>query len=209
MNATQSRESTSVIARTTKRDLYRIQKGTKENTKLARQGNRLIAKLVGHFKWIFKIGLEIKQQLNGIRRAIDTVHNEVLAIRQAIAALSSVSESVSEKPFIFEDAIGRIYPIHLSYITWWTTFYAVLAIRYRSESPMIRKLAGACLNSLVDFASGRKISILQDICDAVQPGSRVVRRWVVLTVMNNECEALRCCPTCHKDQAGIVLKPQW
>ena len=77
----------------------------------------------------------------------------VLALRNSLP--SRLERSLIEEPFFLEDAIGRISPIHLQWISSWAAFDAVLETRFRGLQGHEKVIKGRWI--LQDHATRREI----------------------------------------------------
>lgn len=113
-----------------------IQAGNSKNSALLRAMNTLEFQVYGKIgmmtKMMFSIRPLVAQTLSVCRSGLRTTlatYNALVAIQQS---LSSPLEHVSiiEEPFILDDAIGRISPIHLQFVTSWKASDAILCVRF-------------------------------------------------------------------------------
>ena len=63
----------------------------------------------------------------GIKLNLAT-YRAVLSIQGSLS--HSMDRTLIQDPFILEDALGRVAPVHLQFITSWKAFYAVLTTRF-------------------------------------------------------------------------------
>lgn len=82
-----------------------------------------------------------------------------------------IERSLINEPFILEDAIGRISPVHLQFISSWAAFEAVLETRFRGVQGYEKIISGHW--TLQDHATGRDISRQSGWEGAFLPGQRV------------------------------------
>ncbi|KAF2029450.1 hypothetical protein EK21DRAFT_28594, partial [Setomelanomma holmii] len=95
-------------------------------------GNSLLGKVSDALRldWLRQLGSELKELM---RRAIAmnfATYHAVISIQKALP--SRLERGLIEEPFVLEDPIGRIAPVHLQFVTSWDAFDAVLEIRFRS-----------------------------------------------------------------------------
>ncbi|KAH5540271.1 hypothetical protein HBI27_106670 [Parastagonospora nodorum] len=79
--------------------------------------------------WLRQLGTELKVFMRRIIAMNIATYHAVISIQAALP--SRLERSLIEEPFVLEDAIGRIAPVHLQFVTSWDAFNAVLEIRFR------------------------------------------------------------------------------
>jgi hypothetical protein len=86
----------------------------------------------------------------------------------AFSFLRHADRPLVEDQSLLGDAIGRIAPVHLGFITSWTVFQAVMEIRCRGKQGL-RKI---CRKKYIlqETPTGREADLSLDFQDAVLPG---------------------------------------
>jgi ubiquitin domain-containing protein len=102
-----------------------------ENKQLIEAGNEVGKTSVRYLSWIQELGLELKNFLCNLISGQLAIQREVLSIRSILC--SRISTPLSEEPFILEDALGRVAPVHMRFIMSWAAFNAVLEIRFQDQ----------------------------------------------------------------------------
>lgn len=121
-----------------------------------------------------KYGRILKRLLDDVVAGNRAIYSEILQLRSCVAAFDShLPPLISEQPFVFEDACGHVAPIHLTYITTWEAFQAVLEISFK-DRPGLGKIRRKEY-SLQEEATGREISQSTDIRLAILPGQKIVQ----------------------------------
>lgn len=139
-------------------------------------GNAILNQITNSLRldWLRQLGSELKDLL---RRAIAmnvATYHAVISIQ---AALPSRLECVLiEEPFILEDPIGRIAPVHLQFVTSWEAFHAVMEHRF-SELQGFKKVQQRKYG-LQDRATGRDIDQTRPWQRAFLPGQRVEMAFI-------------------------------
>jgi hypothetical protein len=134
-------------------------------------GNTLLGKVSDALRmdWLRQLGSELKSLLY---RSIAVNIATYQAVVNSQAALPSrLERSLIDEPFILEDALGRVAPVHLQFVTSWEAFNAVLEIRFRGlqgHQKIIRQQYG-----LQDRATGRELEQSRNWERALLPGQRV------------------------------------
>jgi hypothetical protein len=113
--------------------------------------------------------------LRTILRGNKYVGSELAGLRSCITDMigSVLTISVCEEPFLFGNAFGQIWTIHLTHITTWEAFGAVLLIRFRDMpgyGRVRRKEYG-----LMEEVTGREIVRSGDIRRDILPGQKIVQ----------------------------------
>jgi uncharacterized Zn finger protein (UPF0148 family) len=94
-------------------------------------GNSVLGKLSEALRmdWLRQLGSELKGLLH--RSIAINIATYQAVIRSQTPLPSRLERGLIEEPVILEDAIGRIAPVHLQFVTSWDAFDAVLEIRFR------------------------------------------------------------------------------
>lgn len=79
--------------------------------------------------WLRSIGSELKHFMGRIFFMNVAIYRVVVDIRALLP--SQLERTLVQEPFLLEDAIGRISPVHLQFIASWDAFDAVLETRFR------------------------------------------------------------------------------
>ena len=104
-----------------------------ENNQQIRAGNASIQKLseVLRLDWVRQLGKDLKTFMRKIFVMNIATYKAVLDIRGCLP--SHLERSLYQEPFILEDAIGRIAPVHMQFINSWEAFDSVLELRFLSK----------------------------------------------------------------------------
>ncbi|CAD6575091.1 MAG: hypothetical protein ASARMPRED_007053 [Alectoria sarmentosa] len=79
--------------------------------------------------WIHQLGRELKAFMRKIFAMNVATYNAIMDMRGQLP--SHLERSLFQEPFILEDGIGRIAPVHMQFITSWEAFDSVLEMRFR------------------------------------------------------------------------------
>jgi hypothetical protein len=93
----------------------------------------------------------------------------VLALQNSLPTY--MERHLISEPFVLEDAMGRISPVHLDFVNSWSAFNAVLQARFEGLQGHAQVLNGNWI--LQDHATGREISQTRIWEGAFLPGQRV------------------------------------
>lgn len=104
----------------------------KENNSLISIGNTVTTKIADTLRldWFRKLGSELKSLMERIFTTNVAIYKAVVALQAGLP--SYLERSMIQEPFILEDAIGRMSPVHMQFISSWEAFDAVLELRFRS-----------------------------------------------------------------------------
>lgn len=108
-----------------------IQERLEENKQLISKGNGLLTKFANRIDWVKGLAAEFKHYMHQIVAGNLAIYREVLATRSSFTL--QVDRPLCEDPFILEDAIGRIAPVHLRFITSWEAFDSVMEILFKGS----------------------------------------------------------------------------
>ena len=174
--------------------LVEVRNRLSENKELIMSGNTMAERMARRLKWITKLGLELKNLIWKVWMGNVAIYNEVAAIRRNLSP--RVSRSLDEEPFILEDAIGRVAPVHLRFITSWDAFDAVLDIRFKDKvgHDKVRQRE----YTLQEHATGREIDRTIAWDDAFLPGQRIDMSLIFKQQSpEKESNNSSSCPRCH------------
>jgi hypothetical protein len=145
-----------------------------DNRQLILAGNSLVSRMMDRLEWIQKLGSELKRFMSNVIAGNIAIYREVIALRSAFS--KHVDRPLLEDPFILEDAIGRIAPVHLRFINSWTAFQAVMEIRFQGKQGL-RKI---CRKEYVlqESATGKEVDLSLNFEDAFLPGQKITMSLV-------------------------------
>ncbi|CAO2654749.1 Nn.00g114820.m01.CDS01 [Neocucurbitaria sp. VM-36] len=181
--------------------LLSIQDRLEDANRQIESGNSILGKVSDAMRldWLRQLGSELKALM---RRAIATniaTYHAVLSI-QAILP-SRLERGMIEEPFILEDPIGRVAPVHLQFVTSWEAFNAILEVRFRDiqgYSKIKQRKYG-----LQDRSTGRDILQTRRWDGAFLPGQRVEMSLLFETkggTVSDDAHVF--CPGCQATSAG-------
>ncbi|PVI02417.1 hypothetical protein DM02DRAFT_487375, partial [Periconia macrospinosa] len=103
-----------------------------ETNRLITSGNSISSKIADAVRldWLRQLGSELKGFMRRIMAMNIATYHAVLSIQSALPSYRE--RGLIEEPFILEDPIGRVAPVHLQFVTSWDAFNAVLEIRFRN-----------------------------------------------------------------------------
>ena len=142
-----------------------------ENNALVSASNAMTSKFreVLKFEWFTQFGAEIKGLMLRIININIATYNTVISIQEVISG--GLQRSLAHEPFILEDAIGRISPVHLQFINSWDAFDAVLELRFRKIQGHSKVKRRAYI--LQEHSTKREISRTRRWEGAFLPGQRI------------------------------------
>ena len=173
--------------------LNKVQIRLEDNKQLISAGNSLASRMMDRLEWIQKLGFELKRFMSNVIAGNIAIYREVVALRSAFS--KHVDRPLLEDPFILEDAIGRIAPVHLRFINSWAAFQAVMEIRFQGKQGL-RKI---CRKEYVlqESATGKEIDLSLDFDDAFLPGQRVTMSLIFKRNSTEQStQTMAHCPRC-------------
>ncbi|OCL09337.1 hypothetical protein AOQ84DRAFT_339092 [Glonium stellatum] len=165
-----------------------------DNKQMILAGNSLGSRMMERLDWIQKLGSDLKRFLCHVISGNIAIYREVVALRSAFA--KRIDRPLLEDPFILEDAIGRIAPVHLRFINSWAAFQAVMEIRFKGKqgSMKICKMEYVLQKS----ATGREIDRSLSFEDAFLPGQKVVMSLIFKRETTEQSTPTSAhCPRCN------------
>jgi len=101
-----------------------------ENTRQIRTGNAIGIKFFEAFRldWIRTLLEEIKTEIRNSFATNLATYTAIMDIRGRLP--SQLERSLCQEPFILEDSIGRLAPVHMQFINSWEAFDSVLELRF-------------------------------------------------------------------------------
>ncbi|KAF2445023.1 hypothetical protein P171DRAFT_514070 [Karstenula rhodostoma CBS 690.94] len=95
------------------------------------QGNISISKIADALRldWLRQLGTDLKSLMHKVIATNIATYHAIVSIQTVLS--SRLERTLIEEPFILEDPIGRIAPVHLQFVTSWEAFNAVLELRFR------------------------------------------------------------------------------
>jgi hypothetical protein len=103
-----------------------------ENSKLISAGNAVATNIADKLRldWFRQLGSELKSLMERIFAMNVATYKAVIAI-QTGGFPSALERTLVQEPFVLEDAIGRISPVHMQFISSWAAFDAILELRFQ------------------------------------------------------------------------------
>ena len=149
--------------------LEEIRQRLDENNSLLASQERSAGRIQWRLQWIKELGVELKKL---IYRVIDgNLRNYRLLVQLDRQLATHIFRPLAEDPFIFEDAFGRISPVHLRFVNSWRAFEAVLLIRF--ENTLGSRKIQRKEYVLHDQSTNREIKRSMEWETAFLPGQRV------------------------------------
>ncbi|KAH3987371.1 hypothetical protein HBH70_009260 [Parastagonospora nodorum] len=119
--------------------------------------------------WLRQLGSELKGLLH--RSIAINLATYQAVISNQVSLPSRLERGLIEEPVILEDALGRIAPVHLQFVTSWDAFDAILEIRFRGFQG--HKKIAQRQYGLQDRVTGREVEQSRAWQYAFLPGQRV------------------------------------
>ncbi|CZR54486.1 uncharacterized protein PAC_04370 [Phialocephala subalpina] len=146
-----------------------------ENNALVSARNAITSKFKEalRFESFTQFGAEIKDFMLRIININIATYNTVISIQGVIFG---GQRSLTHEPFILEDAIGRISPVHMQFINSWDAFDAVFELRFRKIQGHTKVKHREY--TLQEHSTKREISRTRHWEGAFLPGQRIDMRLI-------------------------------
>ncbi|OCL03034.1 hypothetical protein AOQ84DRAFT_392540 [Glonium stellatum] len=177
--------------------LAEVRDRLEKNNQLVSAGNAMATKIAEalRFQWLTELGQELKSFMRKIYMINVATYKVIVSLQAGLP--SQLEGRLIQEPFILEDAIGRIAPVHPQFITSWEAFYSVLEIRFQ-DIQGLRKIRNKEF-ILQDHTTCREVDSLRRWESAFLPGRRYNMSMVFIRKARKGQEAgLATCPQCGK-----------
>ncbi|KAF4811123.1 hypothetical protein CGCSCA5_v010112 [Colletotrichum siamense] len=131
---------------------------------LAAIGQRVLSRLES----MSHPAMDLKTSTSQIISMVLSVSGDLVRIR---AVLMRLERPLSDEHFIFEDATGKVFPIHLRTITSWEVFEFIITDRFKGKKGSHRTRKGRY--KLQERATGREVDRSVDWESAFLPYQRI------------------------------------
>ena len=174
-----------------------------ENNRQIRAGNAVTTKISEALRldWIRQLGHELKGWMQKIFFQNIATYNAVIDIRGRLP--SRLERGLYQEPFILEDGIGRIAPVHMQFISSWEAFDSVLELRFRNIHGY--KMVQNKEYVIQESSTRREIDRSFPWEASFLPGQRVV-----MSMLFTETTSSTTCPKCqHSSEEPQTSDIQW
>jgi hypothetical protein len=150
---------------------------------------------VPRLQWLRNLGSRLKATIQKIFLLNVHTYRTVLAIHARLSLEAERSMVQFQEPIVFEDARGRIFPIHPQLIKNWRGFDAVLESRFEGIPgyQSVRQKAYILQNRLTNKDVDRQI----DFCNAFLPGQRGDISVIFKALFQSKRSSSSSCPRCQ------------
>ncbi|KAF2092431.1 hypothetical protein NA57DRAFT_50298 [Rhizodiscina lignyota] len=187
--------------------LQQLQRQSEQFNQFSASVSETLNNLVNRFGWFNQFGTIIKTLIQKSLFVNFATYRAVVTLQNSLP--SRLERSLIQEPFILEDAIGRIAPVHLQFINSWDAFEAVIDARFKGIQGH-RKVMDKEY-TLQDHTSGIEVSRKRPWEGAFLPGGRIDMSFVFgddLPAAAKESGAS--CPNCHTASDGATdLEIRW
>jgi hypothetical protein len=175
--------------------LEEVRNKLEENKRLISAGNVATTKLLDSLRleWLKKLGLELKTLMWKVITINFATYRTILEIQKGLP--TRLERTLIQEPFILEDAIGRIAPVHLQFIDSWDAFDAVLKLRFRNTQGFTK----VCKREYVlqEHATEREIKRSRCFERSFLPGQRVDMSLIFEREATGQMSGAATCPRCQ------------
>jgi hypothetical protein len=173
--------------------LLQVQEQLKENNALLAAGNAVTNGIREALRldWVMQLSSELRAFMHRIILINISTYRAVMAVQRTLS--SGLERSLVQEPFILEDAIGRISPVHMQFINSWKAFHAVLSRRFEHLQGYNKVQRGEYI--LQEHTTRREISRSQRWEAAFLPGQRIDKS-LIFNSKNQDSSVGTSCPSC-------------
>lgn len=150
--------------------------------------------------WIRQLGRELKSFMRKIVVTNLAIYKAVSEIRGCLP--SQLERSLYQEPFILEDGIGRVAPVHMQFISSWEAFDSVLELRFRGVQgyEMVRDRRYV----IQENATKREIDRSRTWEAAFLPGQKVVMSMIFDAAASSTASCPRCQYPSQEEQSSEI-----
>ncbi|KAF2274241.1 uncharacterized protein EI97DRAFT_435336 [Westerdykella ornata] len=182
--------------------LLAIDQKVSQNNRIVQQNLSMTSSIAQALRlsWLRHLPAELKTLMSRIVTMHMETYQAILRIHSLLLS-GAPEKSLIEEPFILEDAIGRVAPVHLQFITSWDAFEAVLESRFKNM-PGSNKVCSK-LYQLQEAGTGREIDKRRPWQRAFRPGQRVNMSLLFESALNEQ-DWMSTCPGCRATSANAL-----
>jgi hypothetical protein len=126
--------------------------------------------VLGNIAFLTQAAVDIKRSLSDVATTVLSVSIELSSFRSLLTSLRQCP--VDEFYFTVEDAIGRVFPVHLNTITSWEAFAFIMSERFK-DAPGARRVRQR-LYKLIEHATDREVDQRKNWKKAFRPQQKIV-----------------------------------
>jgi hypothetical protein len=161
-------------------------------------GNMSMSKIADALRldWLRQLGTDLKSLMHKVIATNIATYHAIVSIQTVLS--SRLERTLIEEPFILEDPIGRMAPVHLQFVTSWEAFNAVLEIRFRNLQGF-KKIQDKHYG-LQEKATRRDIDQARPWQQAFLPGQRIEMSFIFHSDSSDEAANetnIVTCPGCR------------
>lgn len=90
----------------------------------------IIRLLLYRFQWFGKLMISVKDMVSRGLTVNLATHRAVMSMPESTNNINCLDRPLIQEPFILEDALGGIAPVHLQSITSWQALEAIMLVRF-------------------------------------------------------------------------------
>jgi len=195
--ADKSQRTSSAASTKAEATLAEIRDRLSENTARIEESNVSTKGLAGilRLQWLRDLGTELKSTLQKIFFFNVQTYRAVLDIHARLPVKAEREMSRLQEPMEFEDARGRIFPIHFQLIESWKTFDAVLESKFEGIPGYQNVKHKAYV--LQDRITNKDVNRQIEFCNAFLPGQRVDMSVIFRDLFDSLNLRPSSCPGCQ------------
>lgn len=169
-----------------------------------RAGNEIATRISEALRldWIRQLGQELKGFMRRIILMNVMTYKAVIEIRGRLP--SHLERSLYQEPFILEDGIGRIAPVHMQFIDCWEAFDSVLELRFRNMQGY--RMVQNKEYVIQESSTRREIDRSLPWQASFLPGQKVVMSMIFNDTIHSTSSCPRCQTSSEEPQSSEI---QW
>jgi hypothetical protein len=169
--------------------LHNIQHRLTENNQLIGTGNSTLTTITDRLQWICNLSTGLKTMMANILFINIATYRSVLSLQSRLPDQAERSMALFQQPIIFEDAIGRLAPVHVQFVNSWEMFDSVLEMRFEG-APGLEKIKRKEY-ALQDQATRQDVNRKRKFDVSFLPGQKV-HMSMIFQAINNDAGCPRC-----------------
>jgi hypothetical protein len=172
--------------------LSKVCRYLEENKGLIAEGNAVTSKIAGFLQF------DLFKKLGAFMQNLMVLNLATFGAVVALQRSSSISfdRALIQEPFILEDALGRITPVHLQFISSWEAFDAVLETRFKGVNGSRKVLQKEY--ALQEHSTGKDIEMSRPWEQSFLPGQKINMCMIFTKTSAKGSLNIPTCPGCNK-----------
>lgn len=188
--------------------LSRIDSALRDNSRMIAENRTVLDSIIDGLSWLRQLGSQLTAAMSNVLFINIATYKAVLSLQNMLP--SHLERTLIGEPFLLEDAIGRMSPVHLQFINSWSALETVLETRFRGIQGHDKVQSGEYV--FQEHRTGLEISWGRNWEGAFMPGQKINMSLVFQRHMPAQETVLTetTCPRCgHTSTKAIDSDVQW